>query len=136
MKGFLGVFLVVLGLAIAIIPQFTNCEAQGRRLTLASGATTPMKCTWTARAELATGIPILGIGAMIVFARRNETLRYMGGLSLIMGVFAMLLPTRLIGVCSSSMQCHTVMQPSLLTFGGLVIGSGIAVMALSLRKGQ
>jgi hypothetical protein len=136
MNKVLGVALVVLALAITIIPQFTNCEAQGHVLTLASGKTTPMKCTWTARAEIATGVPILAVGAMMLFARRRESLRYLGGLGAVLGIFAMLLPTSLIGVCSGSMMCHTVMQPSLLTFGALVTISGLVGMMLSWRKGE
>ena len=133
-KG-LGVAIIVLALAIAIIPQFTNCEAQGRQLTLANGTTTPMKCTWTARAEIATGVPLLAVGSMMLFIRKRESLGYLGGLGMILGVFAMLLPTSLIGVCSGPMVCHTVMKPSLLTLGSLVIAASLTGVMLSLRKG-
>jgi hypothetical protein len=136
MNKVFGVVLIALALAIVIIPQFTNCEAQGRMLTLANGTTTPMKCTWTARAEIATGVPILAIGAMMLFARKRESLRYLGGLGGVLGVFAMLLPTALIGVCSSNMVCHTVMKPSLLTFGALVTAASVIGITLSFRKGE
>jgi hypothetical protein len=51
MRRWLGIALVVIALGIAIIPQFTTCESQGKIITLANGNTIPMKCTWTARAE-------------------------------------------------------------------------------------
>ena len=73
MKKFLGMAIIVLALAITIIPQFTNCAGTGTLMTLANGTTAPMKCTWTARAEIATGVPILAIGAMMLFvAEKGE----------------------------------------------------------------
>lgn len=136
MNKVLGIAIIALALAIIAIPQVTNCEAQGRMLTLANGKTTPMKCTWTARAEIATGVPILAIGSMMLFARRKESLRYLGGLGAILGIFAIALPTFLIGVCSGNMVCHTIMRPSLLTFGSGVIAASLLGVALSLRKVQ
>jgi hypothetical protein len=136
MNRVLGVAIIALALAIIVIPQFTNCEAQGRVLTLASGKTTPMKCTWTARAEIATGVPILAIGSMMLFVRKKESLRYLGGMGAVLGIFAMLLPTVLIGVCSGNMVCHTVMKPSLLTFGALVTAAGVIGITLASRKGE
>jgi hypothetical protein len=135
MNKVLGVAVIALAMAIIIIPQFTNCESRGRMLTLASGKTTPMKCTWTARAEIATGVPLLAIGSMMLFVRKRESLRYLGGIGSVLGVFAMLLPTVLIGVCSGDMVCHTVMKPSLLTFGALVTVASVMGMVLSFRKG-
>ena len=136
MRKVLGVAIIALALAITIIPQFTNCGAQGRQLTLANGTTTPMKCTWTARAEIATGIPILALGSMMLFVRKKESLRYLGVSGMTLGVFVMLLPTSLIGVCSGAMLCHTVMQPSLLALGSLVTAASLTGVMLSLRKGE
>ena len=136
MNKVLGVALVVLALAVISIPQFTTCESQGRTLALANGKTTPMKCTWTARAEIAAGVPVLAIGAMMLFARKKESLRFLGGLGAVLGVFTMLLPTSLIGVCSGAMVCHTVMKPSLLTLGSVITAAGLAGMVLSMRKNE
>lgn len=136
MRKVLGVAIIVLALAITIIPQFTNCEAQGHLLQLADGRMVPMKCTWTAKAEIATGVPILAIGSMMLFIRKRESLRYLGALGMILGVFVMLLPTSLIGVCNGSMLCNTVMKPSLLTLGSLVTAASLVGVTLSLRKGK
>jgi hypothetical protein len=57
MNKFLGITLIVIALAIAIIPAFTDCQSQGRSLALANGGTTAMKCHWTAQAEIASGVP-------------------------------------------------------------------------------
>lgn len=140
MKGqyatrFLGVALLVFAVAIATIPQFTSCQSQGKVLELANGKTTSMKCYWTGQAELATGIPLFAVGAMTVFSRRKESLRYLGIMGIVLGAFAIALPTKLIGVCSSEMMlCHNVMRPSLITLGSLVIVTGGAGLIMSLRK--
>ena len=44
MNTVFGVALVVLALATAIFPQFTDCESQGKMITLANGKTVSMKC--------------------------------------------------------------------------------------------
>jgi hypothetical protein len=136
MRKVLGVAIIGLALAIIITPQYLNCEAQGRMLTLANGTTTPMKCFWSARAEIATGVPILAIGSMMLFVRRKESLWYLGILGIIFGVFVLLIPTSLIGVCKTTMICNTVMRPSLIVFGSLVTASFLTGLALSLRKGD
>ncbi|HTY81157.1 MAG TPA: DUF4418 family protein [Dehalococcoidales bacterium] len=136
MNKVLGTAIIVLALAIVIIPQYTNCSSEGRFLTLSSGKTTPMKCHWTARAEIAAGIPILGIGATMLFARKKESFRLLGGLSLVLAVMVMLLPTSLIGVCNGAMLCDTVMKPTLLTLGSLVGVASVLGIILSFRKGE
>jgi hypothetical protein len=136
MTKVLGAAIIVLALAIGIIPQFTTCASQGDHLTLQSGKTTEMKCLWTARAEIATGVPILMVGVSMIFTRKKEIHRYLGSFGLIMGVLAILLPTTLIGVCSSTMLCNTVMKPTLLTLGSLVITASVIGIALSFKRGE
>lgn len=136
MGKILGIALIALALAIAIIPQFTNCASEGRYLTLASGQTTPMKCLWTARAEIAAGTPLFIMGSMMLFTRKKESLRNLGGLGVVPGILAMLLPTSLIGVCNGAMLCDTVMKPTLLTLGSLAIVTSLTGVILSLKKGE
>jgi hypothetical protein len=131
---YFGIVLVALALLIAILPQFTTCESQGKYITMASGATTPMKCSWTAKAELAVGVPLFAVGAMMSFNRRRENLLSLSVLGTILGVAVLLLPTSLIGVCSSNMLCNTVMKPVLLAAGGLATtislgGLWVAIMS-------
>jgi len=58
------IVIMLLAVAIAAVPQFTDCLADGRQLTTADGRQIPMKCHWTARAELGLGLPILAVGAL------------------------------------------------------------------------
>jgi hypothetical protein len=126
---FLGITLIVLALALAIIPTFTDCQSQGKAISLPNGSTVPMKCHWTGVGEIATGVPLLAVGAMMTASRRKTNLRILGGMGGILGIFAILLPTQLIGVCQSSMLCHTVMQPSLVVLGSLaIVSSGVAMV--------
>ena len=134
MNKILGVTLLVLALAISITPQFLDCNAQGHVMTMANGKTVPMVCLWTARAEIAEGIPLFAAGVMMFLARRKESLQYLNILGIILGICVMLLPTVLIGVCDTTMVCTTVMRPSLLTFGSLVILTSLIGILLSMRK--
>ena len=120
--------LIVLSLLIGIVPQFTDCQAQGRELTLANGRNIPMKCHWTARAELGTALPILGVGVLLFAAKRKETLRALGVVGALLGILVILLPTVLIGVCGSpDMICNAFMDPFLVLSGSLVIVLSLVV---------
>ena len=113
--------LVIFGLIIAIVPQFTSCESQGRVIEMANGRSMPMKCHWTARAEIAVGTPMLAVGVLTFTSRRKESLRVLAILGMLLGVFAILIPTYLIGVCASfEMLCNSLMKPTLI-FGGVVV---------------
>lgn len=118
----LAVILIILALMISIIPQFTDCESQGRMLTLQDGRQIAMKCHWTARAELGSGITLLFLGIGLLISRRKETRIILGSLGVVIGIFIVLLPTTLIGVClSPEMVCNSTMKPFLILSGSLVI---------------
>lgn len=135
MKVF-GSVLLVLALATAIIPQFTDCESQGKILTLTTGKTVSMKCHWTARAEIPVGASLALVGAMMVTSRRKESQRNLSIMGIGLGALAILLPTSLIGVCSgSTMICHSVMRPILWSAGGVVgIISVLSMVTAQRRK--
>ena len=156
----LAVLIIILGLAVIIVPQFTNCEygkghpetlnmqtsdaavteyasmdemEGGTVDTMESGAVPyrAMKCLWSARAEIVAGVPIIVLGALLLFARRKETIRVIGILTAVMGVLTILIPTSFIGTCMNpDMVCNTEMKPTLLIAGGLTAALGIAVVAL------
>jgi len=127
--------IIILALVIAIVPQFTDCESQGKMLTLESGKQVSMKCHWTARAELAVGIPLLAVGLLLPFGRRKESMRSLGIVGAVLGVMAILLPGILIGVCSNDdMICNSLMDPVLILTGALAIVASGAVVWLS--RGQ
>jgi uncharacterized membrane protein YkvI len=132
-----GAVIVLLAILIAVVPMFTDCESAGRSLTLENGRQIPMKCHWTARAELGLGLPLLGVGLMMVPSRRKETRRTLGIMGSTLGVLAILLPTVLIGVCGNpDMPCLGIMQPALLLMGSLVIGVSVVVVAMSWGKDE
>ena len=131
----LGISMIVLALVVGIVPLFTDCQSQGRALTLENGKTIPMKCHWTGRAELVAAFPLVGMGLVTALSRKKETGRAMGVMGLILGVFVILVPANLIGVCSTpSMLCLSVMRPTLLAAGALVIVLSGIVLVRSLGK--
>ena len=140
------VLVVALALVIGIASQFTHCKA-GATMGAAMGATTsaasattgasavatakatPMRCYWTARAELSVALPLLAGGVLFFFSRRKETRRALAVLVCALGAVAMLLPTVLIGVCEqSSAVCNTTMRPILLAAGGLTVAIGLITL--------
>jgi hypothetical protein len=129
--------IVILAILIGVIPLFTDCESQGRSITLADGRQIPMKCHWTGRGELVLAIPLLAVGGLMFFSRRKETQMALGILGVILGVLVILLPTTLIGVCmSADMLCNSVMKPSLILMGSLVVVISLASTVLSVVKGE
>ena len=131
----LAVSLAILAILISVIPQFTDCESQGRQLVLENGRTIPMKCHWTARAELALGFPLFAVGAIQFFSKRQETRIAVGILGVILGALVILLPTGLIGVCSSAdMLCNSAMKPALILMGSLVIAISLASIVFAVAR--
>lgn len=118
----LAVILITLAVLISVVPQFTDCEAQGRMLTLQDGRQISMKCHWTARGELASGVILLFLGVGLLISRRKETRIILGSLGVVIGGVIILLSTTLIGVClSPEMICNSTMKPILILGGSLVI---------------
>lgn len=143
----LAAILLIAGLVVAIAPQFTNCEAHGGTMpstsaraassgmtmggsSSAAAAPRPkMVCLWTARAALAVGIPMAAGGALLFFSRRKETRRVLGVLGALFGLFAILLPTALIGTCTSSGSvCNTTMLPIMVISGGIAVAASLAAL--------
>jgi hypothetical protein len=130
----LGIILIVLAIASAVVPMFTDCESQGLQITLANGKTIPMKCHWSGIAEFGVAIPLAAIGAMMITGRRKETLMYLGILGLIVGGVMVVIPNWMIGVCATPTHtCVTIMRPLLTVFGSLAAAVGIVVLLLSQR---
>lgn len=128
------VVLVVLAVVVGGVGFFTDCESQGNRMELAAGMTAPMKCHWTGVAETALALPLVGIGSFLGFTRRKETQRALSVLGVLIGVYIVMLPTMLIGVCpSTAMLCNQIMQPTLIMGGILVAGISLASLVMSWR---
>jgi hypothetical protein len=132
-KIILGVLLILLALGICFIPMFDNCYAQGKVLTLQNGKTVPMKCYWTAQAEIAISAPLLAVGILMLLSRRRESIRNLSITGIVLGASSLAIPTFLIGVCATpTMFCRTLMTPLLLTMGALIVVTSVVGLIYSL----
>jgi hypothetical protein len=121
-----GVAILIAGLIVAALPQVTNCQYDGKALTLTNGRQVPMKCYWTAMAEAGVGGTIAVAGVALAASRRKETTRALTAVGASLGAVTMLLPTVLIGVCGDmTASCNQIMRPSLLLLGGLIIAASL-----------
>jgi hypothetical protein len=94
-----------------------------------------MKCHWTAMAAPAVAVPLLIVGGLMFFSRRRETLLALSLLGAVLGVFAILLPTYLIGVCASDeMLCNIEMKPTMIFSGAVTLGAGLVGLVLAGRS--
>jgi hypothetical protein len=131
----IGIIIVASAILIAGIGQFANCAAEGKALTLQNGKTAPMKCLWTAQAELATGGALLILGVLTTISKRKESQRDLGIMGVGLGAVTMLLPTVLIGVCTTmTALCNQVEQPAMLLLGGIVMITSATSVFSSTRR--
>ena len=128
----MGILMIVLALVIAIVPIFTDCLANGRSLTTADGMSVPMKCHWTAIAEIGLAVPLALLGVFNFTSKRKETFRTLNLVSLTLGALVILFPTVLIGVCANPMmECNMIEKPTLILSGILVIGASLITLVTS-----
>jgi hypothetical protein len=114
-----------LALTIAIVPVFTDCQSQGKQLTLQDGRAVPMKCHWAGLAAIGAAIPLGLVGIFSLRNRSKETSRFLAISGVAAGALAILFPTALIGVCANPMMtCNMIMRPTL-------VGAGILAMVAS-----
>jgi len=132
MNKTMGILIIALALIIAIVPIFTDCLANGRSLTTAEGMVVPMKCHWTAIAEIGLAVPLALIGLFNFTSKRKETLRTLNMTSLALGTLVILFPTVLIGVCANAMMpCNMIEKPLLILSGIIVMGASLATLGTS-----
>jgi len=129
------IVLIVSGLVIIFVPSFYTCQAHGKAIQLPGGGSIPMKCLWTARAEIGMGVLLLAVGVFLFISRTLESRRFLSVLVLIFGIFVLLLPTTLIGVCiNPDMPCVVIMRPTLLLIGIVTVALGIVATALNFTR--
>lgn len=130
-----GSVIIVSALLIAGAAYLYNCAADGRALTTMDGRQVPMKCFWTAVAEVSVVLPLVILGAMYIVSKRKETQRNLSILSVALGVLVMLYPTYLIGVCANpDMDCNAIMRPAMLFLGTIVAATGLVTLFVSQRQ--
>lgn len=130
--------LILLAFVVGIVPHYTDCASQGRAIELPNGKTVAMKCHWTGEAELALAAPLVLLGVLeFINNQRRDVLIAMSILGIAVGIFVVLLPTALIGVCANpDMLCNSVMRPTLIFSGVLVAGLSIVGLVLAIRMPQ
>ncbi len=117
-----GSILVVAAITIAAVALAFNCQADGKSLVLANGRQVPMKCYYTAMAEVATAASLLILGGLLFLSKRRETARNLGIMGLALGGVVMLLPTYLIGVCADhAASCNMILRPTMLLAGVIIL---------------
>ncbi len=132
-----GLLIALLAVVVAVVPSFYNCTANGGMLTTTTGKQVPMKCFWTAVAEIAVGAPLVAVGGMLAFSKKKETRRNMAIMGGILGAFVMLLPTYLIGTCQSpDMICNLVLRPTVLFSGALIMAISLGTLVFSERMAE
>ncbi|HSA99064.1 MAG TPA: DUF4418 family protein [Anaerolineales bacterium] len=130
MNKTMGVLIIVLALAIALVPIFTDCLANGRSLKTADGRSVPMKCHWTAIAEIGLAVPLALVGVFNLTSKRKETFSTLNLMGIALGALVILFPTVLIGVCANAaMPCNMIEKPTLILSGILVIGASLVNLA-------
>jgi len=123
-----------MALVIGIVPQFTDCLSQGRVMTLQNGMTAPMKCHWSAIAEIGVAIPLGLVGLANLVSRRKETSAGLGVVGVALGALAVAFPTVLIGVCADPMMiCNMVMKPTLILSGIVTMAASLGLVVMALR---
>lgn len=123
----IAIVVMVLGLITIFIPPFYTCDSHGNAIHLPGGKSIPMKCLWTARAEIGLGILLLVVGIFLFISSKLESRRFLSILTLILGILIILLPIAFIGVCiNPEMPCVVVMKPTLLLIGLVAGAFGIA----------
>ena len=104
---------------------------------MAAATTAKPRCFYTARAEIAVGVTLFFIGAFMLMGGRRETWRALSFLGLIEGIFAILLPTVLIGICmKNTMTCRQEMEPTLYAAGGVVIVLSLVALIINEMRGR
>ncbi|MDR2094527.1 MAG: DUF4418 family protein [Treponema sp.] len=130
---FTGIPFVLAGLLIAFGPItiFPVCAITHDMI---------MKCHWTARAEHGVGLVIAALGLLTVLVKLPAFRLGLSAAVILSAVTALLLPTVLIGVCSShNMACRILTLPALtvistLTIIGAAVNSGLLVKKI--KKGE
>jgi len=130
-KRIIGFIFTALGLLLALGPQFLFKVCERTHMD-----EMPMKCYWSAQAEIGIGAVIAALGiALIVFTCARIRLGLVIGI-LLSGINALLIPYVLIGGCTMhTMPCRKIAFPAITVISLLLlIGAGIYTVYLAREK--
>jgi len=125
--------LLVLGIILAVGPWvlFPVYEVDG--LLQSNGL--PMPCGYTARAEMVTGSLLFIGGLLLFFVKSNDAKRVIAILSAAIGVWSVLIPACLIGVCrNQGHPCFLETKPALLLVGAVVVLVSLVLLYTTRKK--
>jgi hypothetical protein len=107
------------------------CEAHGLRLQTAAGGFVPMKCSWSANVLVALGVLALGLALVGLALRQRESLRVDAIALAAIYTLALLVPTKLIGVCMAPTHpCRAATLPAVLAEAAFGLACAVAAAAL------
>ncbi|MBC8503286.1 MAG: DUF4418 family protein [Chloroflexi bacterium] len=119
-----GIIIAVLGLLIVLTPVVLPvCEGL---LELVNGKKIPMRCHWTARAEMIFGALIVVVGLMIAFLKKAGERQRLHHQVALLGLVTILTPLFIIPTCMNpDMSCNVGTKPALIILGGIVLVMGL-----------
>ena len=120
-----GIFTTALGLLIGVTPIILPvCEGL---LELANGKQVPMRCYWTARAEMLLGVLVMAVGLMITFLKGPKERQRLHHQVALLGAATILTPLFIIPTCMNpDMACNVATKPALIILGSIVLLVGLA----------
>ncbi len=129
--------LFVFALFVAIFPHFYTCQAHGFAIELPKG-TIPMRCFYTAHAQMALGIMVAIVAIGLWFLRQKETRTILSILGIVGGFLILMTVTRApglgIGICvNPDMPCVIYMRPAIYTVAPLIMAASAAALGITLR---
>jgi hypothetical protein len=132
LNKFLGIAILALGLAIAIVPNFTDCPTS---MSMGGMAAKVPPCHASSTAEIYAGAPLAIIGGVMVFTKRKSGFLTLSILGVVLGAAAIALP-HIVGTCKSpTMICNTTMKPAVTLLGSLGIAGSLGGLVL-IRKAR
>lgn len=122
-----GLVVIVTGLLVALVPNviLPVCE---ELVKTAMGTSIPMRCHYTATAEIGVGFLLAVAGALFfVYGGPFKINGVLSAMILALGVVTILIPTVLIGTCAApDHPCNVGSKPALILLGAftLLLGAG------------
>jgi dipeptide/tripeptide permease len=103
-----------------------------------AGTFVPMRCHYTAQAEIAMGILVTIVGALVlIFASQAETRGALNAVVITLGAVVILIPTFLIGTCKNpEMPCNVGTKPALILLGATTMLLGAIGLWDAWRSGK